>query len=115
MRRYQPDLPYSEEEFLFFLLSSNDSVESVVNRTCFKMPDPLIFSSEKLARWTIDNWSWAVEGVVTCSQYINVMYSHSRILNHAFAYDSTFKIAHFRKELPIYDFYLDLPEHYQVL
>ena len=102
MRRELPDIPYGREDFLYFVLSCNESVESVINHSTGIAPS--MFSNEDLSLWTIDNWNWAVAGVVTYSQHINILYSHPRILNHALAEQQP-SVAHFRKELPIYDFY----------
>lgn len=114
MRRLLPDAPTGREEFLYFVLACNESVESVVNQT-FHRTDPYIFSTEQLAHWTIENWSWAVADVVSCSQYINVLYSHTRILNREHNSNTKFSIAHFRKELPIYKHFIELESQYQSL
>lgn len=111
MRRILPEIPYGQEDFLYFVLSCNDSVESVVNRSRDRLPS-LFFSSIALADWTISNWEWAVSGVVTCSTHINVMYSHPRILNHKLSDVSHLSIAHFSNDLPIYNYY---KQHYSTL
>jgi len=111
MRQNQIDVPQGQEEFLYFVLANKQSIQSVINYPSPHNSTPLLFSSEALARWTVENWDWAVSGAVTCTNYINIMYSHTRILNHEYD-QSHYSIAHFHRDLPIYEYFT---EQYQSL
>jgi hypothetical protein len=111
MKRFQEDIPNGQEEFLYFVLSTNKSLQSIINYPSHPNTTPLLFSSAELAEWTVSNWNWAVCGVVSCSEYINILYTHSRILNHEYD-QSHYAIAHFHRSLPIYNYFT---EQYQML
>jgi hypothetical protein len=121
MKSNKATVPYTQEEFLYFILECDESLESIINRTepRPKLRKSYIYSSDMLAQWTMENWSWAVKGVVACSEYINILYTHPRILEHANLRErdpgSLYSIGHFRRGLPIYNFFYYHCEPYQLL
>jgi len=106
--------PYGQEEFLYFVLSTPFSVESVVNRVSPNRRVD-IFSSEALSNWTIANWYWAVDGIAVASEHITVTYAHNRILNSEHEPSGIYSMAHFHKRLPIYQYYQEVQSLYQPL